>query len=56
MEKDLDSGTVYPVTITENNFDYFQKIAASTPVICYNGSTSQNDLGCRLQAKEGMLV
>jgi len=53
MEKDLAS---YLNDKTENNFDYFQKTAAFSPTVCYNGSISQNNLGCELQAKEGVLV
>ena len=40
----------------ENSFDYIQKTAASAPWVCYNKNISQNDLGCTLQAKEGVLV
>jgi len=61
MEKDLQEGYVLYATNgkstdlmnskIENDFDYFQKTAAFSPTVCYNGSISQNDLGCELQAK-----
>jgi hypothetical protein len=64
MEKDLldTAGEVVVLAkfkregLGENSFDYFQKTAASAPKLCYNKSISQNDLGCELQAKEGVLV
>jgi len=56
MERDLDSDSSYPNAKTENNFDCFQKTAAIDNGICYNGSISQSELGCTLQAKEGVLV
>jgi len=66
MEKDLQEGYALYVTngksadrmnsIIENNFGYFQKTAAFSPTVCYNGNISQTDLGCELQAKEGVLV
>jgi len=66
MEKDLQEEYVLHVVtgksnkhmenLIENNFDCFQKTAAFSPTVCYNGSISQNDLGCELQAKEGVLV
>ena len=66
MEKDLQEGYVLQVVTSksnnhmknrvENNFDIFQKGAALTPSMWYNGIKSQSDLGCELQAKEGVLV
>ena len=65
-EKDLQEG--YPFQVEsrasndctknkiENNFDNLQKGAALTSSVRYNGIKSQNDLGCGLQAKEGVLV
>jgi len=65
MEKDLQGGhslqiaggaIIGPMTNTENNFDICQKGAALVSSVWYNGIKSQNDLGCELQAKEGVLV
>jgi len=66
MEKDLQEGYVLQVVTgksnnhmensIESNFDIFQKGAALAPSVWYNGIKSQNDLGCELQAKEGVLV
>jgi hypothetical protein len=42
--------------LIENNFDIFQKRAALAPSMWYNGIKSQCNLGCELQAKEGVLV
>jgi len=56
MEKDLSNVASLDGAISENDFDYFQKGAAIAPQVCYNGYISQNDLGCELQAKEGVLV
>jgi len=56
MEKDLQTAITDVGKLTESNFEYFQKTAAYAPKLCYNGNISQNDLGCTLQAKEGVLV
>jgi len=66
MEKDLQEGYVLRVATSksddrtenniENNLGIVQKRAALAPSVWYNGIKSQNDLGCELQAKEGVLV
>ena len=55
MEKELPN-LITPTPQIENNFGKFHQNAGLNHEICYNGIISQSELGCTLQAKEGVLV